>query len=58
MQNIIYASINPNAYKLLFMNIGIANNIRGNDWIFLNPQMTVIWSMKADWLNSLSDSIC
>ncbi len=31
----LYTSINPNAYKLLFMDIGIANNICGNDWIFL-----------------------
>ena len=29
------ADINPNAYKLLFMDVGIANNICGNDWIFL-----------------------
>ncbi len=31
----LYADINPNAYKLLFMDIGIANHICGNDWIFL-----------------------
>ena len=31
----LYADINPNAYKLLFMDIGMANNVCGNDWIFL-----------------------
>jgi predicted AAA+ superfamily ATPase len=29
------ADINPNAYKLLFMDIGMAGNVCGNDWIFL-----------------------
>jgi predicted AAA+ superfamily ATPase len=31
----LYAEINPNAYKLLFMDVGIANYFCGNDWIFL-----------------------
>jgi len=31
----LYADISPNAYKLLFMDVGMANNICGNDWIFL-----------------------
>jgi predicted AAA+ superfamily ATPase len=31
----LLADINPNAYKLLFMDVGMANNICGNDWILL-----------------------
>ena len=31
----LYADINPNTYKLLFMDVGMANNVSGNDWIFL-----------------------
>lgn len=31
----IYADINPNAYKLLFMDVGMANHICGNDWRLL-----------------------
>jgi len=31
----LFADINANAYKLLFMDAGMANNICGNDWIFL-----------------------
>jgi predicted AAA+ superfamily ATPase len=30
----LYADVNPNAYKLLFMDVGMANNICGNDWLF------------------------
>ncbi len=30
----LYADINPNAYKLLFMDVGMANHICGNDWLF------------------------
>jgi len=30
----LYADINPNAYKLLFMDVGMTNNICGNDWLF------------------------
>lgn len=31
----LYADINPNTYKLLFMDVGMTNNICGYDWIFL-----------------------
>jgi predicted AAA+ superfamily ATPase len=31
----LYADINPSAYKLLFMDVGMANHICGNDWLFL-----------------------
>ncbi len=31
----LYADINPNVYKLLFMDVGMANHMCGNDWIFL-----------------------
>jgi predicted AAA+ superfamily ATPase len=31
----LYADINSNAYKLLFMDVGMANHICGNDWLFL-----------------------
>ena len=44
----LYAEINPNAYKLLFMDIGIANHICGNDWIFLEStddrNLVNLWS--------------
>ncbi|MBA4368556.1 MAG: AAA+ family ATPase [Desulfobacterium sp.] len=29
----LYADINENTYKLIFMDVGIANHICGNDWI-------------------------
>jgi len=31
----LYADINPSAYKLLFMDVGMVNHICGNDWLFL-----------------------
>ncbi|CAB1085562.1 Predicted ATPase (AAA+ superfamily) [Olavius algarvensis Delta 1 endosymbiont] len=31
----LFADINSNAYKLLFMDVGMANHICGNDWLFL-----------------------
>ena len=31
----LYTDINTNAYKLLFMDVGMANHICGNDWLFL-----------------------
>jgi len=31
----LYTDINSNTYKLLFMDVGMANHICGNDWLFL-----------------------